>query len=116
MSQSTTLVTLHETIILLLPEHEWIQKSVCDLLQTRWSFVRSKYISENGCIPPVKRMSDDKMHSALPLDIAYDSVAKWIPWALHMLREDLNEVCDIGGDFTPENITVGAKAGEEFVM
>lgn len=113
---TSTLLTLSETIVILLPGYEWIRKYVCDLLETRWNYVRSKYISEKGCTPPVKRMTDGKFHSALPFDIACENVTKWIPWALHILNEEVKEICDIGGDYTPENIAFGAKAGEEIVM
>lgn len=111
------LVTLREIVVILLPEHEWIQNCVIDLLKTRWAFARSKYIADNGCEPPVKySISDGKMYAALPYNIAWDNVSKWIPWALFMLSEDLKQVCEKSGDYTVENISIGANAGEEITM
>lgn len=112
-TSSHTLITLNETLVILLPEYEWIRDAAFDLLKSRWMYARSKYISEHACEPPVKCMADDKMHAALPFDVACDNVTRWIPWALHMLSEDLKEVCGKSGDYTIENIAYGANAGEE---
>lgn len=106
----TFLLTLEETITILLPEHTWIRESVYELLKSRWSFVRSKYISEGNPIP----LKNNK--GALPFELACDSVTKWIPWALHNLLGEITQVCNTCGDYTPENIAFGAKASEEFVV
>lgn len=112
------LVTLKETLTILIPEQEWIRDCCCDLLKTRWSYVRSKHISEHACEPPVKSVvtgDDNKMktYSALPLDVALHHVEKWIPWALFVLKNDLEEVCGQSGDYTHARISEGALAGEE---
>lgn len=120
------LITLTETCqIILSASPKWLKDAVSRKLERRWSHARSKYMSETGEKPAslVKDSVDAyevyKVRTALPLDVAFDNVSQWVPWAVDQVKKELVEsITYFEKDvvkITPEAIAIGKNAPEEYI-